>query len=155
MRTPRTVTGPARRAARKQPLLVEHAVVWQIAFEAKCGDAAAVEQRAGIVEFAVFDPGRADQHGRPAIGGLSGQCLDRGAAGRLEGRLLHEVLRRIAGDEQFRKQHEIGAVGDGSRARIARLGGVALDVAQGRIELGERDRECFETFGHGRRAPIR
>ena len=106
------------------------------------------------MEPAVLDPGRADQHRRAAIGGLARERLDRGAAGVLERRLLHQIFRRVAGDEQFRKQHEIGAVGPGLRARGTHLRGIALDVAHGRIELGERDREYVETFGHGRRTPL-
>ncbi|MGY4332076.1 hypothetical protein ACVWWG_006493 [Bradyrhizobium sp. LB7.2] len=113
---------PRGGAARKQPLLVEHAVIRQVAFEAKRGDTAAIEQRAGIVESALLHPGRADQHGRAAISGLARKRLDRGAASGLEGRLLHEIFRRVAGNEQFRKQHEIGTVGLGLRARGTRLG---------------------------------
>ena len=41
------------------------------------------------------------------------------------------------------------AVGLRLRPRRARLGGVALDVAHRRIQLGQRDRELCGTFGHG------
>ena len=44
------------------------------------------------------------------------------------------------------KNDQVGAVGCGLGARIARLGGVAFDVAQGRIELGERDGETVCGF---------
>ena len=97
IRTPRTVTGPAAGPRANSALLVEHAVVRQIGLEAERRDPAAIEQRAGIVELAVLDPGRADQHGRAAVGGLARQLLDRRAAGRLERRLQHQVFRRIAG----------------------------------------------------------
>ena len=100
-----------RRSAREQALFVEHTVVRQVRLEAQLGDAAVVEQRAGIIEFSVFDPGRADQHGRTAAGGLARQFFHRLAASGLEGGLEHEVFRRIATDEEFRQHDKIGAVG--------------------------------------------
>ena len=143
----------ARRGpAREQALFVEHAVVRQIRLVAKGGDAPAIEQRAGVIELALLDPGRADQHGRSAIGGLARQRLDRFAAGRLERRLQHEIFRRIAGDEQFRQQQQIGAVGLRRLARGTGLGGIAGDVAHGRVELGQRDPE-FGGFGHDANMP--
>ena len=39
------------------------------------------------------------------------------------------------------KHHQFGAVGLGLRARGASLGGIAGDVADRRVQLGERDRE--------------
>ena len=76
--------------------LVEHAVVRQIDLEAHRLDHAAAEQHIGVVELAVLDPWRADQHAGP-LGALARQRLDGGAAGRLERRLEHQVFRRIAG----------------------------------------------------------
>ena len=133
--------------AREQALFVEHAVVRQIRLVAKRCDAPAIEQRAGVVELALLDPGRADQHGRSAIGGLARQRLDRFAAGGLERRLQHEIFRRIAGDEQFGQQQEVGAVGFRRLTRSPGLGGIAGDVAHGRVELGQRDPE-FGGLGH-------
>ena len=52
----------------------------------------------------------------PAIGGLARKRFDRRAAGGLEGRLEHEVLRRIAGDEQFREQDQVGVRSAAARA---------------------------------------
>ena len=96
-RMPLTVDRPRGRAAGEQALLVEHAVVRQVRLEAQRCDAALIEQRAGIIELAVLDPGRADQHRGAATRGLARQFLDRGAAGRLEGGLEHQIFRRIAG----------------------------------------------------------
>ena len=79
-----------------------------------------VEQRDGVVELAVLDPGQADQHRRAAVGGLARERLAGGAAGLLERRLQHQVLGRIAGEEQFRRQHEVGAEAGAPRARAAR-----------------------------------
>ena len=116
-------------------------------------DPAAVQQRAGVVELAVLDPGRADQHRRTAVGGLARQLFDRGAAGRLKCRLQHQVFRRIAGNEQFGQHHQIGAVGPRLRAGGARLGGVARDVADRRVQLGQRNRELVGAFGHEAMVP--
>ena len=96
-RTPRTVTGPRGGTAREQALLVEHAVIRQVRLEAKRCDAALIEQRAGVIELAVLDPGRADQHRRAAARGLARQFFDRGAAGGLERGLQHQIFRRVAG----------------------------------------------------------
>ena len=124
---------PRGGTAREQPLFVEHAVVRQVGLVAQRGDAALIEQRAGIVELAVLDPGRTDQHRRTAARGLARQFLDRGAAGGLKRRLQHQIFRRIAADEQFGQHQQVGAIGLGLVARGARLGGVAGDVADRRV----------------------
>ncbi len=71
--------------------LVEDAVVGELDLEADALDAAAVEQRHGVVALAVLRPRRADDDARPPIGGVGGQRLHRLAAGILERRLQHEV----------------------------------------------------------------
>ena len=60
-------------------------------------------------------------------------------AGREEGRLQHQVLRRIAGEEKLGEQHEVGALAGGIRPRLARLGEIAGNVADRRVELGDGD----------------
>ena len=55
------------RPRREHALLVEHAVVRQIDLEANRLDDAAREQRIGVVELAVLDPGRADQDARARL----------------------------------------------------------------------------------------
>jgi len=69
--------------------------------------------------------------------------LDGGAAGGLERRLEHQIFGRIAGDEQLRIDHEVGALPGRGGARAARLVGIAGDVADGRIELGDGDRQAL------------
>ena len=128
-------------SAREQALFVEHAVIRQVGLVADRGDAAAVQQGAGVVELAVIDPGGADQHRRPAIGGLARKLLDRRAAGGLEGRLQHQVFRRIAGDEQFGQHQQIGAIGLACARACARFRGVARDIAHDRVQLRERNLE--------------
>ena len=130
---------PRQRPGSEDALLVEHAVIRQIDLEAQRLDAAAGEQRIGVVELAVFDPGRADQHRRPAVGGLARQRLDRGPAGRLESRLEHQVFRRIAGDEQFGKSDDVGTIVRGAGARLAGKLQIAGNIADDRIELRYRN----------------
>ena len=112
-------------------------------------DRAAVEQRIGVVERVALAPGQADQHGGPAIGGLAGEALAGRPAGILEGRLEHQVLGRVAGEEELGEHHEVGAEPGGLGAGGAGLLRVAGDVADDGIELGEGDLE--RVLGHGKR----
>jgi hypothetical protein len=123
-------------------LLVEHTVVRQIDLVARGRDLAAFEQKISIVELAVLDPRRPDQHGRPAVPRLAGQRLDRGAAGGLECGLEHEVFGWVTRDEQFGEHHHIGALPRRGRARAAHLLGIAGDIADSRVELRKRDGEA-------------
>ena len=141
---------PRRRAGAEHPLLVEHAVIRQIDLEPHRLDAPAVEQRDGVVERAVLDPRQADQHRRAAVGGLARQRLAGGAARLLEGGLQHQVLGRIAGEKQLRRQHDVRA----ERRRPRR----ALRAAASRLpsmsptiggDLRERDDEAVGGCGHG------
>ena len=148
-RTPRMVDRARGRSAREHALFVEHAVIRQIDLEPDRSDAAFVEKRAGIIKLAVVDPGRADQHRRPAVGGFAREFFDRRPARRLERRLQHQVFRRITGDEQFRQHDQVGAVGPRASAGGAHFRGIARDVAHGRIQLGQCDRKLVGAFGHG------
>ncbi len=111
---------PRHRPRREHPLFVEHAVVRQIDLEAQRRDRAAIEQRHGVVELAASSPGRADQERRAAGRGFPRQRLDRRAAGGLERRLEHQVLGRIAGNEQFGENDQIGALRGRGHARARR-----------------------------------
>ena len=132
--------------------LVEDAVVGQFDLVAQRLDLATVEQRDGVVALALVRPGRADDDARAAIGGVGGQRLDGLAAGVLESRLEHQVLRRIAGDEQLRQDQEIGPGRGGLSARRAGLLHIAVDVADHDVELGGREAKGVgEICRHGRR----
>ena len=131
-------------------LLVEDAVIGQIDLEAHGGDAPAVEQRGGVVERAILDPRQADQHAWAAIGGLARKALAGGAAGLLEGRLEHQILGRIAGEIEFGRHDEIGAEGRRLRPRRAQALQIALDVADDRGNLRERDDQAVGGGRHAR-----
>jgi hypothetical protein len=60
-------------------------------------------------------------------------------AGFQEGRLQHQVFRRITGDEQLGEQHQVRAVARRVGPRLARLGEIAGDIADSRVELRDGD----------------
>ena len=151
MRTPEKTSGPGCGPRAKHALLVEHAVVRQVDLEPHRFDPSAGEQRRGVVERAVLDPRQADQHRRAAVGGLARQRLAGAAAGLLERRLEHEVFRRIAGEIELRRHDEPGAESGGFGARFAQPFQIAVDVADDRGNLRERDDEAIGGSGHGRR----
>ena len=150
MRTPEKTSGPGSRAGAKDALLVEHAVVRQVDLEPHRFDPSARKQRRGVVERAVLDPWQADQHRRAAVGGLARQRLAGAAAGLLERRLEHEVFGRIAGEIELRRHDEPGAESGGFGARFAQPLQIAVDVADDRGNLRERDDEAIGGSGHGR-----
>ena len=150
-RTPRKTIGPGEGPGGEHPLLVEHAIIGQINLEPHRLDPPAVEERHGVVELAVLDPGQADQHRRAAVGGVARQLLAGGSAGLLEGGLQHQILGRIAGEIEFRRHHDVGAEGGGLLARFAQTVAVARDVADDRGDLRERnDKAVVTEAGMGR-----
>ena len=130
---------PGHRAGGKDALLVEHAVIRQVDLETDGVDAAAGEQRIGIIELAVLHPGRAHEHGGSAVGGVARQGLDRSPAGGLERRLEHQILRRITGDKELGERDDVGAVPRGFRPRLAGAFEIAGDVADDRVKLRHGD----------------
>ena len=138
---------PRRPPGGKDALFIEDAVIRQIDLEADGFDPALVEQRIGIVAKAVLGPGQADEGGRAAIGGRPRNLFESGAAGFLEGRFQDEILGRIAGEEQFREDDEIGAhrrrLGAGAQDG-RRIGG---NIADGAADLGESDDEAVGRGG--------
>ena len=97
----------------------------------------------GIVDAALALERRADDDARTAIGRIGDQRLGRPLAGAQEGRLVDQVFRRIAGDEQLGVEHEVGALAGRIGARLARLGEIAGDIADHRVELGDGDAQDF------------
>ena len=153
-RQPEAHTAKAHRAGigpgNEHALLVEHPVVGQIDLETHGRDGAAIEHAIGVVELAVLHPRRPDQHRGTAVGGLARKLFDLGPAGGLQGGLEDQILGRIAAHEQLGKGHQIGAVASRLGTRLARLLGVAGDVADGGIDLGDRDRQAVSGAGvHG------
>ena len=106
-------------SAREHALFVEHAVIRQVGLEADRRDATAIEQRDRRCRVCRPRP-RACRSASPGRHRrFRARVLRSRAAGRLECRLQHQILRRIAGDEQLRQHDEVGAVVPRS-ARAAR-----------------------------------
>ena len=71
--------------------------------------------------------------------GSGGEAIERGPVVGDEAGLEHEILRRVPGDRQLRKGDDVATCGVGRVVGIDQLGDVAVEVAHGRIELGERN----------------
>ena len=100
-----------RRTGGEDALLVEDAVIRQVVLEAQRRDLAAVEQQRRVIELAVLAPGRADAAPPARLVVSRGEFADRRLAGGDEGRLQHQILGRIAGDEKLGGDDEIGMRG--------------------------------------------
>ena len=133
---------PGHRARREDALVVEHAVVRQVDLVALADDLALVEADDGVVELAVLMPRRGDEQRRSAVARVGAQRLDRLVAALHEGGLQHEVLGKVPRQDQLCRQHEVGALLPGLFARRPHLREIAVNVADLRIELGERDLEA-------------
>ena len=138
---------PGHRTRREHPLLVEHAVVGQVDLEALADDLSLVEADDGVVQLVAFAPWRGDEQRGTAVQRVGAQRLDRLVAALLERRLQHQILRRIAGEHQFRSQHQLGTLLLRFGACRPHPGKVARDVADLGIELGERDLEGIRHDG--------
>ncbi len=131
--------GPGREHA----LLVEGAVVGELALEGSGDHSAALgEQQRVIVEPAFVDDG-ADEHRRAGGVGRVDQPLGRlhGPSDKLG--LQHQVLWRISGQLKFGAQQQIGA--GGALAHLEHRRGIALKVADALVHLRERD---GQAVGH-------
>ena len=95
------------RPDRENALFVEDAVVRQIRLEGDGLDAAAVEQRDGVVDFTLVAPDRADQDGG-AFGAGCGKPFQPFARRVLKRRLQDQIFRRIAVEEQL-GEHDTSA----------------------------------------------
>ena len=56
-----------------------------------------------------------------------------------------QVLGRVAGQRQLREGDEVGAEVAGAVGVLDDLVGVALEVADGGVDLGQRDAKAFHT----------
>jgi hypothetical protein len=134
-----------KRAGLEQPHLVERAVIGQLVLEADRGHLALVEQRDAVVQRAVLDEHRTHQHRRAAVRRRRRQRIELGRRALDESGLEDQVLGRIADQLQLGKDDEVGALRLLTRGE--HRGGVAGDVADRLVELGEGD---LERIGHGR-----
>ena len=113
-------------------------------------DASPMTDRRGVVQHAILTIDEPDDG--DAITGLGGEILEPRLVVGDEARLQDEVLRGIPGEGELREGHEI-ATGRVRRPICRnRPCGIALNVADRRIDLGEAERQLA---GSRRRHEIR
>ena len=123
------------RARCEHPLLVEHAIIREIVLVADLGDAAAVEQRHGVIDKRRIAPWQPHENGGAAVGRIPGKRLAGLARRVLQGGLQHQILDRVAGKKQLGEGDQIGAGFGGTGARLARFLQIAIEIAHDGIEL--------------------
>ena len=129
-------------------LLVEHAVVREVHLAVDRGDLAVGEHRGRVVDV-VGALGEADECDDAAR--LGGEILERGADLVEEGGLEQQVLGRVAADRELRKHDQRRSLLASGGRLLRDLAGVARDVTDGGVDLGERDPQQILSGGH---API-
>ena len=76
---------------------------------------------------------------RRAVAGAGGELAERGGVVGDETGLEHEVLGRVAGDRQLGEGDEVAPGCLRPLVGVGEQGEVAVEVADGRVELGQRD----------------
>ena len=148
-RLPIDVAKALPRGGREVALLVEHVVVGQQHLRLHKLHAPLTDQRGGIPHVLPCP--------RFSRGDVSGDHCDgiirRGprnlaqslAAARNEGRFLQQIGRRIAADGQLRKQHQAGATLLCPPRKCEDFCGISAEIADGGIDLSERDLHSFSV----------
>ena len=123
-------------AGREVAGLVEHGVVRQQALAVRAEDPSAGAHRGGVEEVAIRLH-EADHRG--AVAGDGGELGERDLVVGDEARLEDEILRRVAGRRQLREGDEVAARRLGPLVGVDEQRQVAVDVADHRVQLGQRD----------------
>ena len=135
-------------AGREVAGLVEDGVVGQETLAVGADDLAAGADGGGVEQVAVLVD-VADDGG--AVARAGGELGQRGLVVGDEAGLEHEVLGRVAGDRQLGEGDDVAAGGVGPVVGVDEQGEVAVEVADGRVELGQRDAQdghvINATFG--------
>ena len=145
--------GHRQRAGIEYPHLVEHAVIGQMMFQANRRNGAAIQQQDRIVQHRAHLPRRPHQHRGTAVGSLRRQSIHSRNDPVQERLLQHQILGRIAGKRQFRKDHKIRAARSGPRRKNPLR--IAVNVADGGIDLGQGNgkrighRSCLRQARYG------
>src|SRR5581483_11809571 len=117
-------------------VLVEHAVVGQVVLVVYVHQPAVVDDGGGVVRIVVIVDESDD--GGDAPGGRD-QLVKRGAVVLDKGAAQDEIFRRVAGDGQLRETDEVDAQLPRPLDLANDAGGVAGEVADGGIDLGQTD----------------
>ena len=135
---------PAQRPRIKNPHLVKHGFIRQVVFQAFRCDLATFQDQISVEKLAILDPRAANRQRRTLCRGC-GQCLHLGNCGLMKGRFHHQILRIVAGDEHLRQRHKVSPGLAPLLPCAERLGGIASQIANGRVQLRKRD---AKTIGH-------
>ena len=138
--------GSADRAAVEQAQFIEQLLVGQVMLQDAGHQLAVPEDEIGVIQLVPIAPRTADTDCGAVHTGLAHRH-DGGHRLLGEGRLQHQILRLIAGDEHFRQRQHIGAGLTRGLPRLACLAGIARQVADGGVQLPDGQ---AETVGHGR-----
>ena len=122
------------------PAFVEHSVVGQVVLELAGHHPALVEHRDRVarpfgIPVQVSDDG--GQRRAAVPGQLGGECLQDADRSGGEGLAQGEVLHRVAGQRHLAEHHQMGAGFGGLPAAGGDDRGITLDVAHGRVHLGQ------------------
>ncbi len=130
--------------------LVEHGIVRQQALAIRAQDPSAGAHRGGVEEVAVLlhEP----NHGS-AVPRHCGELGEGDFVVGDEARLENEVLRRVAGCRQLREGDEVAARRLGPFVGVDEQRQVAVDVADHRIQLGQRDAQHGHNVEANSRSP--
>ena len=127
-----------QRPGLEHALFIELAIIGKIDLEPLGKHLAAIQHHDRIMQTAFPPQRRSNDDTRPAIRRIGGQFAHGFFTGFNEGRLQHQILRRITGNEQLCEQDEIGLHLGGLRASRASLSQISGDIAHDGIEL----RDC-------------
>ena len=132
-------TEQAALAGHEVALLVEHAEVRELDLVIALLHAAVLDQRGGVVE-SLFRPIHEPHHHRTRrSGGRDGKRVERGQVVLDEARTKDQVLGRIPGDRELGEADEVGALLGRARGPLGHARDVAVEIADGRVQLAERD----------------
>ena len=126
-------------------LLVEHAVVRQHRLAVDRVHGAVGEHGERVVDV-LGALGEADQRDDPL--GRGRDVGERLLGGLQEVLLEQQVLGRVAGERELGEQHQLGAGVARAGDVLAHQARVALEVADARVDLRERERQRGEQSGH-------
>ncbi len=134
-----------QRTRREDALLVERAVVRQLALERPAEHPAAVGEDHRVISEAALRHRSADQDRRPRLGRRGNELV--GAFMRAADKLglQHQVLGRIADQLQFRAEQQVGTLRPAPHLEHRR--GIAFEVADPLVHLGERNAEAIGHAG--------
>ena len=135
---PDTVDGEDRAlaAGTEVALLVEHAVVRQVDLVVHPAEVAVAGHEGRVVDVDVEVHEPAD-HGDPP--GSRNQPISLPQVVPNEGRLQKQVLGRVPGDRQLREDDQVGPLPPGTLDPLEHAVGVAVEIADGGVELCQRD----------------